>query len=159
MQWSLHDLLCTATHFVAQGISGALRRLLPADRPPQRVILSGGGTRNGLLWHLLEQQLGGVTLERTDRHGIPADAAQGDDLRHSGGADGRWRAGQRAVGDGGGRLAPAGQPDAGVAGQLVALPGVDGGSAAAAGAGVWGMTAASGPQFFPSQSKTRNRLE
>ena len=52
----------------------ALRRSLPAGRPPRRVILSGGGTRNGLLWHLLEQQLGGVPLERTDRHGIPVDA-------------------------------------------------------------------------------------
>jgi anhydro-N-acetylmuramic acid kinase len=72
--WPLHDLLCTATHFVAHGITGALRRALPAGRPPRRVLLSGGGTRNGLLWHLLEQQLGGVPLERTDRHGVPADA-------------------------------------------------------------------------------------
>jgi anhydro-N-acetylmuramic acid kinase len=74
MQWQLHDLLCTATHFVAHGITGALLRCLPPGRPPKRVILSGGGTRNGLLWHLLEQQLGGVPLERSDRHGIPADA-------------------------------------------------------------------------------------
>jgi anhydro-N-acetylmuramic acid kinase len=74
MQWSLHDLLCTATHFVAHGITGALRRSLPAGRRPQRVVLSGGGTRNGLLWHLLEQQLGGVPLERSDRHDVPADA-------------------------------------------------------------------------------------
>ena len=74
MQWPLHDLLCTATHFVAHGITGALRRCLPPGRPPRRVLLSGGGARNGLLWHLLEQQLGGATLERTDRHGVPADA-------------------------------------------------------------------------------------
>jgi anhydro-N-acetylmuramic acid kinase len=74
MQWPLHDLLCTATHFVAHGITGSLRRALPAHRPPQRVILSGGGTRNGLLWHLLEQQFRGVPLERSDKHGIPPDA-------------------------------------------------------------------------------------
>src|SRR5581483_3361097 len=74
MHWPLHDLLCTATHFVAHGIAGGLRRALPAGRPPARVILSGGGTRNGLLWHLHQQQLEGVPLERTDRHGIPADA-------------------------------------------------------------------------------------
>ena len=74
MQWPLHDLLCTATHFVAHGIGGALRRCLPSNRPPRRVLLSGGGTRNGLLWHLLEQQLGGVPLERTDKHGVPTDA-------------------------------------------------------------------------------------
>jgi anhydro-N-acetylmuramic acid kinase len=71
---SLHDLLCTATHFVARCISTALRRFLPEDRPPQRVLLSGGGVRNGLLWHLLEQQLAGLPLDRTDRFGVPTDA-------------------------------------------------------------------------------------
>jgi anhydro-N-acetylmuramic acid kinase len=71
---NLHDLLCTATHFVAQGITTALRRFLPGGRLPDRVLLSGGGVRNGLLWHLLEQQLHGVPLDRTDKVGIPADA-------------------------------------------------------------------------------------
>jgi anhydro-N-acetylmuramic acid kinase len=69
-QWSLHDLLCTATHLVAQGITAALMRFLPAR--PQRVLLSGGGVRNGLLWRLLEQRLEGVSLEKVDAHGIPA---------------------------------------------------------------------------------------
>jgi anhydro-N-acetylmuramic acid kinase len=70
MGYSLHDLLCTATHFVARGIASALQRFLPAGR----ILVSGGGVRNGLLWRLLEQQLGGLTLERTDAVGIPADA-------------------------------------------------------------------------------------
>jgi anhydro-N-acetylmuramic acid kinase len=74
MQWPLHDLLCTATHFVAHGITGALRRCLPVGPRPRRVLLSGGGTRNGLLWHLLEQHVGGVPMERTDAHGVPSDA-------------------------------------------------------------------------------------
>src|SRR5262249_55684199 len=74
MHWGLHDLLCTATHFVAQGITDAVRRFLPANGRPRRVLLSGGGVRNGLLWHLLEQQLGGAPLERVDRLGIPSDA-------------------------------------------------------------------------------------
>jgi anhydro-N-acetylmuramic acid kinase len=69
---SLHDLLCTATHFVARVITSAVCRLLPG-RPPQRVLLSGGGVRNGLLWHLLEQQLAGVPLARTDEVGVPGD--------------------------------------------------------------------------------------
>ncbi len=73
-QGALHDLLCTATHFVARGITTALRRHLPGGRRPDRVLLSGGGVRNGLLWHLLEQQLDGVPLERTDAHGVPGDA-------------------------------------------------------------------------------------
>jgi anhydro-N-acetylmuramic acid kinase len=71
-QWGLHDVLCTATHFVAQGITGAMRRFLP--QLPQRVLLSGGGVRNGLLWHLLEQQLPGITLEKVDQAGVPAAA-------------------------------------------------------------------------------------
>jgi anhydro-N-acetylmuramic acid kinase len=73
MNWSLHDLLCTATHFVARGITGAVRRFLPPGRPPQRVLLSGGGVRNGLLLHLLAQQLPGVPVEKTDQAGVPAE--------------------------------------------------------------------------------------
>lgn len=69
----LHDLLCTATHFVARGIANALRRFLPEPRGPVRVLLSGGGVRNGLLWRLLEQQLPGMTLGKTDPLGIPAE--------------------------------------------------------------------------------------
>jgi anhydro-N-acetylmuramic acid kinase len=72
MNWSLHDLLCTATHFVARAVTGGIRRALPES--PARALLSGGGVRNGLLWHLLEQQLAGTPLERIDRHGIPSAA-------------------------------------------------------------------------------------
>jgi anhydro-N-acetylmuramic acid kinase len=68
---TLHDLLCTATHFVARGITGAVRRLLPGGQAVGRVLLSGGGVRNGLLWHLLEQQLTGIPLARTDDAGVP----------------------------------------------------------------------------------------
>jgi anhydro-N-acetylmuramic acid kinase len=70
----LHDLLCTATHFVARGITDALRRFLPETRPPQRVLLSGGGVRNGLLLHLLAQQLAGISLDRTDCAGVPGES-------------------------------------------------------------------------------------
>ena len=74
LRWGLHDLLCTATHFVARGLAQAVRRFLPADRPIDRVFLSGGGTRNGLLLHLLEQQLSGLRPEKTDAAGVPAEA-------------------------------------------------------------------------------------
>jgi anhydro-N-acetylmuramic acid kinase len=70
--WNLHDLLCTATHFAARGITNAIHNFLP--RTPDRVILSGGGVRNGLLWRLLEQNLPGVPLETIERFGIPARA-------------------------------------------------------------------------------------
>jgi anhydro-N-acetylmuramic acid kinase len=72
-KWSPFDVLCTATHFVAQTVAGAIRQFL-AHRVSgtERVLLSGGGTCNGLLWHLLEQRLGGgKPLERSDAAGVP----------------------------------------------------------------------------------------
>jgi anhydro-N-acetylmuramic acid kinase len=72
MHRNLHDLLCSAAHFVARAIVQALRRFIsPA---PERVLLSGGGVRNGLLWSLLAQHLAPVPLEKTDVYGIPAEA-------------------------------------------------------------------------------------
>jgi anhydro-N-acetylmuramic acid kinase len=73
MRWSLHDLLCTATHFVAYGITSAVQRYLPREGPT-RVLLSGGGVRNGFLWHLIEQKLQGGTLAKTDEAGVPVEA-------------------------------------------------------------------------------------
>jgi anhydro-N-acetylmuramic acid kinase len=71
-QWGLHDLLCTATHFVSRCITMAIRRFLPTA--PTQVLLSGGGVRNGLLWHLLAQQLAPLPLNRIDQLGVPGDA-------------------------------------------------------------------------------------
>jgi len=70
----LHDLLCTATHFVSRSISHSLQRFIPQRCGLTRVFLSGGGTRNGFLWHLLEQQLAPLSLGKTDQAGIPSDA-------------------------------------------------------------------------------------
>jgi anhydro-N-acetylmuramic acid kinase len=72
MQCTMHDLLCTTTHLVVRGIVAALKRFLPNGPLVGRMLLSGGGARNGLLWHLLEQQLPGTALARTDNVGIPA---------------------------------------------------------------------------------------
>ena len=72
MQGGLHDVLCTATHFVAQCVGQALERFVPEK--PGRVLLSGGGVRNGLLWKLLERRLPGLPLERIDRFGVPSAA-------------------------------------------------------------------------------------
>src|SRR5262249_55242135 len=41
-----HDLLCTATHFVAHLTADALRRFAPGGRLPARVLLHGGGVKN-----------------------------------------------------------------------------------------------------------------
>jgi anhydro-N-acetylmuramic acid kinase len=72
LQRSAHDVLCTATHWSARMIVDGCRKFLPW--PPQRVLVSGGGARNGFLWRLLEQGLDGIPLEKTDAHGVPTDA-------------------------------------------------------------------------------------
>jgi anhydro-N-acetylmuramic acid kinase len=69
---NLHDLLCSATHFAARAVVDAIRRFLPAA--PTRILVSGGGARNGLLWRLLEQQLAPIPMERIDRYGVPGAA-------------------------------------------------------------------------------------
>jgi len=71
---SLHDVLCTATHFVAQGLAQAVRKFLPGAMPS--VILSGGGVRNGFLLRLLEQAFAPLPLEKLDDHGWPAESRQ-----------------------------------------------------------------------------------
>ena len=69
---NLHDVLCTATHFVARAIAQAVERFIA--KPAQRVLLSGGGVRNGLLWGLLEQHFAPLPVEKTDGYGIAAEA-------------------------------------------------------------------------------------
>jgi anhydro-N-acetylmuramic acid kinase len=72
IEGNLHDVLCTMTHFVASAIVHSLQHDLPAM--PARILLSGRGVRNGLLWHMLEQKLAPIPLELTDAHGLPSDA-------------------------------------------------------------------------------------
>lgn len=72
LERGLHDVLCTATHFVAAAIAQAIESFVPVR--PARVILSGGAVKNGLLLRLLEQQFGGCPVERLDLHGCPTEA-------------------------------------------------------------------------------------
>lgn len=67
---TLPDLLCTATHLAARAVGGAGRNPLTQPDGPRRVLLSGGGVRNGFLWQLVAKQFGGV--ERADAAGVPA---------------------------------------------------------------------------------------
>ena len=121
-QWSLHDVLCTATHFVARGILQALERFVP--RRVARILLAGGGVRNGLLWHLLEQNSAKIPVERLDQHGIPCEA-QGRRRLGPGRPHARQRRRQFAVGHGHRQFASARQHHARTARQLGPLPGVD----------------------------------
>jgi anhydro-N-acetylmuramic acid kinase len=69
---NLHDVLCTMTYFIADAIVQSLQQSF--DPLPARILVSGRGVRNGLLWRLLEQKLAPITLERTDVHGVPSEA-------------------------------------------------------------------------------------
>jgi anhydro-N-acetylmuramic acid kinase len=69
---TLSDLLCTATHLVARCVGRECETWLPPASGIRRVLVSGGGTRNGFLWKLIEQQFPGQLVERLDRLGVPA---------------------------------------------------------------------------------------
>jgi len=47
--WSVRDLLCSATHFIAETVAVALRRRLPEDATIDEVVVCGGGQKNGML--------------------------------------------------------------------------------------------------------------
>ena len=70
---TLPDLLCTATHLAARAVGAAAHDPLTKPDTPRRVLLSGGGVRNGFLWQLVAKQFDGP-VERTDAVGVPAGA-------------------------------------------------------------------------------------
>lgn len=47
--WSVRDLLCTATHFIAETVAQAMNDRLPRLPHIEQVILTGGGQANGML--------------------------------------------------------------------------------------------------------------
>jgi anhydro-N-acetylmuramic acid kinase len=71
---SLVDVLCTANHLIARSIGDAWRTLLPPTTGPVRVLLTGGGVRNGFLRQLLGQQLEGLAIGQIEELGVPASA-------------------------------------------------------------------------------------
>jgi anhydro-N-acetylmuramic acid kinase len=73
---SLHDLLCTATHFVVRTLADAVLRYIPMRPAIDEILLTGGGVRNGLLWRLLAAQWDAVPIKRTDEVGLPAELRQ-----------------------------------------------------------------------------------
>jgi 1,6-anhydro-N-acetylmuramate kinase len=58
-------------HQLAQGLA---RLRLPS--PPQRIVVTGPGCRNGFLWQLLQEKWHPLSLERSDALGVPAESAQ-----------------------------------------------------------------------------------
>jgi len=47
--WSVRDLLCSATHLIAEAIALAMQRRLPEDAKIDEIVVTGGGQHNGLL--------------------------------------------------------------------------------------------------------------
>ena len=70
--WSIRDLLCTATHFIARCIALAVHAYIPGglDRIDE-LLVSGGGQSNGMLLAEIRLQLGQVPLTRTIDLGWP----------------------------------------------------------------------------------------
>jgi anhydro-N-acetylmuramic acid kinase len=68
------DMLATATAFTAASIALAYRRFLP--RPPDEMLLCGGGAHNKTLVRMLQQRLAGVRIRSTDEFGIGVDAKE-----------------------------------------------------------------------------------
>jgi anhydro-N-acetylmuramic acid kinase len=68
--WSVRDLLCTATHFVAESVALAVRRDLPGDAAVDQLVLTGGGQQNGMLLRELAALLPGVPMVRATELGI-----------------------------------------------------------------------------------------
>lgn len=67
--WSVRDLLCTATHFLAELLTRTITRRLPEDLRFDEIILTGGGQQNGMLLREIGIRLPGVPLKRIAEFG------------------------------------------------------------------------------------------
>lgn len=65
--WTVRDMLCTATHFVATALADAVRQFLPADPPIAELWASGGAVKNGFLLRLVQEQFPATAVSSTDK--------------------------------------------------------------------------------------------
>jgi anhydro-N-acetylmuramic acid kinase len=72
--WSVRDLLCTATHFVAETIAAAIRRRLPEGAVIDEIVLTGGGEQNGMLLREIATRLPDVRLVKIAELGVSNEA-------------------------------------------------------------------------------------
>lgn len=72
--WSIQDLLCTATHLVAESIVRATQERLPDDVPIHRILIHGGGRHNGMLLAEITARLPGIALSPISELGIADEA-------------------------------------------------------------------------------------
>jgi anhydro-N-acetylmuramic acid kinase len=70
------DLLRTSLELTARTITGALARFVIPGRKIGRLIVSGGGAHNRTLVKRLAELLPEVTVELSDRYGLPVDGKE-----------------------------------------------------------------------------------
>ena len=71
---SREDILATLTAFTARSTADAYRRFLPVL--PDEVLLCGGGARNPAIAAMLQRELPGSRVGRTEDAGLPGDAKE-----------------------------------------------------------------------------------
>ncbi len=72
--WSVRDMLCTATHFLAGAVLSAISRCRSGELAAGEIVLSGGGRRNGLLLGEIAKGVGQDRLTRIESLGLEANA-------------------------------------------------------------------------------------
>ena len=72
--WSVRDLLCTATHLIAESIARSIRDRLPNDLAIDRIVVTGGGQHNGMLLREIASRLPQVGLSLLNELNIKDDA-------------------------------------------------------------------------------------
>jgi anhydro-N-acetylmuramic acid kinase len=70
------DLLRTSVELTARTIAGALARFVFPRAKIDRLIASGGGAHNRVLMKRLAELLPNLTVELSDRYGLPVDAKE-----------------------------------------------------------------------------------
>jgi len=71
--WSVRDLLCTATHFIAETVALAIEKRLPEDARVDQLVITGGGQQNGMLLREISRTTQ-RSLVRISELGLPAEA-------------------------------------------------------------------------------------
>ena len=70
------DILCTLTHLTAESIYGAYKRYVLPRHRLDRVLLAGGGAKNGFLVALLRGLFKDMPVGLTDEAGVPVEARE-----------------------------------------------------------------------------------
>ena len=69
---SLHDILCTAVHLIAQRVVRQIKEHLPRSQPVGQLLLTGPGQRHGFLVGEIRRQLPEVEVTTLNELGIPS---------------------------------------------------------------------------------------